>query len=84
MITSKQKRYGGHWLLKDGEVVGEIWKFTKPSSKNKFGLSIGGHFTKIPAVYWRDRKPAPFGSTGIGAPRLKDCIEIAEEYFKAK
>ena len=82
MITTKRKMCGGHWLYKDGELVGEIWKFTKASKKNKFGLSIGGAFTKLPTVYWRDGKPTNWGAMGIGAPRLQDCVTIAEEYFK--
>lgn len=78
VITSKRKRYSGHWVMRGEEVVGEIWKYKIGS---KFGMSLGGYFTTIPLVCWRDGNPAKSGFSSISAPRLLDLLAIAEKYF---
>lgn len=82
MITSKKKRYGGHWIMRDGEKIGEAWKYPRTSG---FGMSIGGNFTDLAPVYWRGEKPAQWGQMTVSAERLIDLVAIAEEHFgKAK
>ncbi len=78
MIYAKRKRYSGYWIIRDGERIGEAWKY--PHNPG-FGMSIGGLHTNIPSVYWRDEKPSKFGFTAIAARRLIDLVAIAEEHF---
>lgn len=78
MITAKRKRYSGHWIMRDGERIGEAWKM---KGHNEFGMSIGGHLTNLPRVCWRNERPASWGFTATSAPRLMDVIAIAEKHF---
>lgn len=78
MITAKKKRWGGHWIMRDGEIIGEAWKM---KGHNEFGMTIGGHFTNLPAVYWRNELPASWGFHVISERRLVDVIAIAEKHF---
>lgn len=81
MITAKKKRWGGHWIMRNGEIIGEAWKFAR---KSGFGMSMGGHFTTIERIYWRNGKPEKWGFMAISAPRLIDLVAIATEYFDLK
>lgn len=78
MIYAKRKRYGGHWIMRDDERIGEAWKF---ANGGHFGMSIGGHFTTLAPVYWRNGKPEKWGQMAISAKRLVDLVAIAEEHF---
>lgn len=81
MITTKRKRYSGHWIMQGGERIGEAWKYPHHTG---FGMTIGGHGTIRHQVYWRNGKPAKWGFTSVSAPRLMDLVEIAEKHFGSK
>lgn len=78
MIYARRKRYGGHWIMRGEDKIGEAWKYPKNPG---FGMSIGGHLTNLPVVYWRDGRPSKFGSPVIAAYRLSDLVAIAERHF---
>lgn len=78
LITAKRKRYGGHWIMRGDEVIGEAWRYKRGPG---FGMSIGGHFTKLPPVYWRNEAPADWGFVAISGARLQDVVAIAQKYF---
>lgn len=81
MIYAKRKLYSGHWIIRDGVKIGEAWKYPNAIG---FGMSIGGHFTNVKQVYWRNGNPAEFGAMRINAPRLLDLVAIAEKHFGKK
>lgn len=72
-ITTKRLLCGRHRLIRDGKVVGEVWRFR---GRRDFGMQLNG-------VYWHNGKPnTRGGQAALRTRRLMDAVAIAADYFK--